>query len=294
MNYLVTSCGESPPTNNDGSRRSVGSGEKQNVSASTPVKNDRSSGRIDMSNNNISPIHDYRPDVTGRRTTTTATRSDAQQTPPRSSTSATSSSVLDRSPTAASYVRPASGRSAMDLYAAIHESKKRLLAQQPMVVKAATAALQRTSPPTKPVTSAIRRQPSVERQSDRYRPRDDRSARYDFKRLLLQTNMAGGRRAQQSAVVRLQQPAAPPPLTPRSRVVPAAVRGGPAVFGRKGGPLSSSWKSNVLSSTIQEDCREDEDYCGTGTIGIPKSASLVNRTLKGFAAATCSALETAL
>lgn len=297
MNFLVTSCGESSPPNNDGSRRSAGSGDKQNVSASTPVKNDRSSGRIDMSNNNISPIHDYRADVTGRRTTTTAaTPSDLQQIP-RSSTSASPSSVLDRSPTAAPCIRPASSRSAMDLYAAIHESKKRLLAQQPVAVTAATASLQRTSPPksvTSTTNTAIRRQPPVERQSDRYRPRDDRSARYDFKRLLLQTNMAGGRRAQQSAVVRLQQPAAQPPLTPRSRVVPAAVRGGPAVIGRKGGPLSSSWKSNVLSSTIQEDCREDEDYCGTGTTGVPKSASLVNRTLKSFAAATCSTLETAL
>lgn len=287
MNFLVTSCGETPPPNNDGSRRSVDVGEKQNVSASTPVKNDRSSGRIDMSNNNISPIHDYHPDGTGRRTTTV---SDLQQTS-RSSTSASPSSVLDRSPAATPYVRPASGRSAMDLYAAIHESKKRLLAQQSAaaaVTAATAAAIHRTSPP-KPVTAttstAIRRQPPVERQSGRYRPRDDRSARYDFKRLLLQTNMAGGRRAQQSAVVRLQQPVAPP--MPRSRV-------GPAVIGKKGGPLSSSWKSNVLSSTIQEDCREDEDYCRTGTTGVPKSAALVNHTLKGFAAATCSTLETAL
>lgn len=276
---------DTPPStsNNSSNRRNVDGTEKQNVSASTPVKNDRSSDRIDMSNNNISPIHDYRPGTTARRVTTPG---DRQQTP----TAASPSSALDRSPAVPPYIRPASGRSAMDLYAAIHESKKRLLTQQPVAVIA-------TREPTAAVTgtgTAIRRQPPVERQSDRYRPRDNRSARYDFKRLLLQTNMAGGRRTQQSAVVRLQQPA-PAPTTPRSRVGPSAIRvGGPVAtaVGRKGGP-SPAWRSNVLSSTIQEDCREDEDYSGTGT-SIPKSAALVNRTLKSFAAATCSTLETAL
>lgn len=247
------------------------------MSASTPVKNDRSAGRIDMSSSNISPIHgDCR----------------------------TSLRVLDgrASPAAAApIVRPASGRSAMDLYAAIHESKKRLLGQQPVAAvlqsrsqtpvaavlqsrsQTPMAALLQQRSPVSPATTNAARTP--ERQSDRTcKPRDDRSARYDFKRLLLQTNMAGGRRAQQSAVVRLQQPAQPPP----TRTTPVTATG------KRG----SSWKSNVLSSTIQEDCREDEDYyrCAAD-VGVPRSASLVSRTLKGLnatAASTCSALETAL
>lgn len=259
------------------------------MSASTPVKNDRSAGRIDMSSSNISPIHgDCR----------------------------TSLRVLDgrASPAAAApIVRPASGRSAMDLYAAIHESKKRLLGQQPVAAvlqsrsqtpvtavlqsrsqtpvaavlqqrsQTPVAALLQQRSPVSPATTNAARTP--ERQSDRTcKPRDDRSARYDFKRLLLQTNMAGGRRAQQSAVVRLQQPAQPPP----TRTTPVTATG------KRG----SSWKSNVLSSTIQEDCREDEDYyrCAAD-VGVPRSASLVSRTLKGLnatAASTCSALETAL
>lgn len=223
-----------------------------------------------MSNDNISPIH-------RRSSPAGCSASDRQQR----------------------VLRPASGRSAMDLYAAIHESKKRLLGsgqqQQPTAVTVQKAPLGRDAAVT--VTAVRRRrqqqlQPAaVER--DRYRPRgDDRSAaRYDFKRLLLQTNMAGGRRAQQSAVVRLQQPVAPP-----SRLVTCKSSSTP----------TSSWKSNVLSSTIQEDCREDENYCctddvigtnGTGSDGVvPKSTALVNRTLRGLAAAatSCSALETAL
>lgn len=219
------------------------------MSASTPVKNDdRSAGRIDTSADSISPIRVYR--------------------------------------------RPTnSHRSAMDLYAAIHESKKRLLGgQQPAVSSIlktspspVVSSVLKTSPPSRPATTAVRRQ-----QADRYRPRDDRSAaRYDFKRLLLQTNMAGGRRAQQSAVVRLQQPVTSPP----SRLVTPSSVGLGGGTTRRGGP--PSWKSNVLSSTIQEDCREDERCCDDDD-GLLKSAALVNRALKGLATTSCSALETAL
>lgn len=257
-----------------------------------------------MSSSNISPIHGCgsRPDSTSK---------DRRTSPP--------SARQDRTGPAAAVpsVRPASGRSAMDLYAAIHESKKRLLGQQPAAEVAVTAvrsppgtaiATALRSPPRGPAVTAVRSPPrgtavttvirSPDRQSDRYRPRDDRSATYDFKRLLLQTNMAGGRRAQQSAVVRLQQrqPAQPPTSTlPRTAPVVAGrrIRGG------------APWKSDVLSSTIPEDCREDEygyDFNGsTAFAAMPKSSALVNRTLKSFAAAaaapdgsTCSALETAL
>lgn len=276
-----------------------------------------------MSSNNISPIHDYRPG----RGTPPVMASDHQRrlpsspTPPpspdnrnRPSTTAAPSPATgaDRDPatgTPSTSVRPASGRSAMDLYAAIHESKKRLLGQQPaaaavVVARSPTAApvqtpRQQPTPTIRAAQTAVVRRPP-ERQSDRCRPRDDRSARYDFKRLLLQTNMAGGRRAQQSAVVRLQQP-------PPQRAALTGVRGGPAVTGSPSGRRGllsssmSSWKSNVLSSTIQEDCREDEHYDDFGTTGtgdgVPRSAALVNRTLKGLqtsVSSTCSALETAL
>uniref|UniRef100_A0A2S2R768 Uncharacterized protein n=1 Tax=Sipha flava TaxID=143950 RepID=A0A2S2R768_9HEMI len=244
------------------------------VSASTPVKdNDRSAGRIDMSSSNISPI-----------------RGDWLASPPRA-VSYGRVTTVDRGHVPSA--RPAFGRSAMDLYAAIHESKKRLLGQQPAVCGAQArtqtppviVAPQRSPVPSSVATNAAVQRTAPERQSDRtYKPRDVRSARYDFKRLLLQTNMAGGRRAQQSAVARLQQPAQPP-----VRTVPVMAAG----------KRTSSWKSNVLSSTIQEDCREDEDcYRCAADVGVPRSASLVNRTLKGLnvgtAAATGSALETAL
>ncbi|XP_001944548.2 uncharacterized protein LOC100163301 [Acyrthosiphon pisum] len=263
------------------------SDRERNVSASTPVKNDRSAGRIDMSSNNISPIRDCRPSPTGRPQTnnTQQHRTPAIKSPPGDG---------QRTPAVQQpYVRPASGRSAMDLYAAIHESKKRLLGQQPVATQAITTAVQATQLRTQPQAPAVvRRQP--ERQSDRYRPRgDDRSAaRYDFKRLLLQTNMAGGRRAQQSAVVRLQQPPPPPRAGPAP--VPQLLSTSAGHFRRT--PSGSSFrKSNVLTSTIQEDCREDEDCHGTSV--VPRSAALVSRTLKGLqatAAPTCSALETSL
>jgi len=255
-----------------------------------------------MSSNNISRIRDYRARPTGRpqthdpqqhRTPTVQSappgdghRTPAVQSPPGDG---------HRTPAAQQpYVRPASGRSAMDLYAAIHESKKRLLGQQPVAAQAITAQVQATQHRTLPQPAAVVRRPP-ERQSDRYRPRgDDRSAaRYDFKRLLLQTNMAGGRRAQQSAVVRLQQP--PPPS--RSGPVPVPQLQSTAASGHfRRTPSGSSFrKSNVLASTIQEDCREDEDCPGASV--VPRSAALVSRTLKGLQAAaapTCSALETSL
>lgn len=254
-----------------------------------------------MSSNNISPIHGYRPG----RGTPPVMASDRRRLPSSPSPPPTAT-VSDGDPATGplgTSVRTASGRSAMDLYAAIHESKKRLLGQQPAAVVARNpnTAPERT-PTVRTAQTAAAPPPVVvrrpaERQSDRCGPRDDRSARYDFKRLLLQTNMAGGRRAQQSAVVRLQQP--PPPQ--RSRAAPTGARGGLAVNGSPSGRRGhlSSWKSNVLSSTIQEDCREDEHYedSGTGDVGVPRSAALVNRTLKGFrtgGSSTCSALETAL
>lgn len=283
--------------NGDNSGRDRSAGHERNVSASTPVKNDRSAGRIDMSSNNISPIRDCRASPTGRpQTQQHRTPAPALQSPPGGGHR---TSAVQQQP----YVRPASGRSAMDLYAAIHESKKRLLGQQPAAV-AVAAAVQttpvqqqqqhhRTQPQaTVTAVAAVRRSP--ERQSDRYRPRgDDRSAaRYDFKRLLLQTNMAGGRRAQQSAVVRLQQP--PPPTRAVHTPVPQLHSTASGHFRRT--PSGSSFrKSNVLASTIQEDCREDDD----GPSVVPRSAALVSRTLKGLQAAvaaapTCSALETSL
>jgi len=271
---------------NSGRERSVG--HERNVSASTPVKDDRSAGRIDMSSNNISPIRDCRVSPTGRPQIhdPKLQRTLTPQSPPGDKHR--TAPITAQQP----YVRPASGRSAMDLYAAIHESKKRLLGQQPATV-AVTAPVQAKQHRTQPQMNAaavVRRSP--ERQSDRYRPRgDDRSAaRYDFKRLLLQTNMAGGRRAQQSAVVRLQQP--PPP--PRAVPAPLLSTGAGSHFRRT--PSGSSFrKSNVLASTIQEDCREDEECHGASV--VPRSATLVSRTLKGLQAAatpTCSALETSL
>jgi len=271
--------------NNSGRERSTG--HERNVSASTPVKNDQSAGRIDMSSNNISPIRDCRASPIGRPQTheTQQHRTPTPQSPP---------SDGHRTPAAQQpYVRPASGRSAMDLYAAIHESKKRLLGQQPAVVAVPTA-IQATQHRTQPQATAVMRRPP-ERQSDRYRPRgDDRSAaRYDFKRLLLQTNMAGGRRAQQSAVVRLQQPPPPPRVGPAP--VPQLLSTATSGHFRRTPSGSSFRKSNVLASTIQEDCREDEDCQGASV--VPRSAALVSRTLKGLqasAAPTCSALETSL
>jgi len=263
------------------------SGRERNVSASTPVKNDRSAGRIDMSSNNISPIRDCRVSPTGRPQPhdPKQQRTPTPQSPPGDK---------HRTPTAQQpYVRPASGRSAMDLYAAIHESKKRLLGQRPATV-AVTATAQATQQRMQPQAAAVVRRPP-ERQSDRYRPRgDDRSAaRYDFKRLLLQTNMAGGRRAQQSAVVRLQQPPPPPRAGPAP--LPHVLSTGAGGHFRRTSSGSSFRKSNVLASTIQEDCREDEDSHGASV--VPRSAALVSRTLKGLQAAavpTCSALETSL
>lgn len=329
-----TIAGTLSPTmlNHSGNHQS--SGDKQNVSASTPVKNDRSAGQIDMSSNNISPIQDYRTATTGRRVVTydrpspdgqhrlSQPRSpDGRFSIPRSPDGKRNSqqhqqqqlsprlpdgqhprspqwpASADRGPAATPFVRPASGRSAMDLYAAIHESKKRLLGQQPAAVAGpVTGAVAQPIPrsqPTVGAAAAVRR--STERQSDRYRPRDDRSARFDFKRLLLQTNMAGGRRTQQSAVVRLQQP------QPPARTVAPTFRGGGPMVAAKRAPSSSSsssWRSNVLASTIQEDCREDEDQsaaygCDTAAV-VPKSATLVNRTHKDLQSVTYSTLETAL
>ncbi|XP_026808730.1 uncharacterized protein LOC113550957 [Rhopalosiphum maidis] len=286
-----TSRGTPPAStsvNGDNSGRDRSAGHERNVSASTPVKNDRSAGRIDMSSNNISPIRDCRASPAGRP----LTREPQQHRTPTALQSPPGDG--HRTPAVQQpYVRPASGRSAMDLYAAIHESKKRLLGQQPAAV-AVTPAVPTTQHRTQPpATAAVRRPP--ERQSDRYRPRgDDRSAaRYDFKRLLLQTNMAGGRRAQQSAVVRLQQP--PPPARAVPSPVPQSHSTAAGHFRRT--PSGSSFrKSNVLASTIQEDCREDEDCHGPSV--VPRSAALVSRTLKGLQAAaatpTCSALETSL
>lgn len=296
----------SPPTrfDRDNHGRSLDGSvvEKQNVSASTPVKNDRSFGRIDMSSNNISPIHDCHTNPAESRLTVTSPPTDRYR---RGLPATALSSVSDRGNVAIvtkPFVpRSPSGRSAMDLYAAIHESKKRLLGGQQQSAAAMTAvtttAVTRQSSSTVSTSASAplsqrRPQPATGRQSDRYRQRatgDERSARYDFKRLLLQTNMAGGRRTQQSAVVRLQQPT---PLQPVARSSPVVVAGR-----NSRGPTSPSWKSNVLSSTIQEDCREDEDYypCNGDNDGVLKSAALVNRTLKSLAAATtCSTLETAL
>lgn len=276
--------------------------DKQNVSASTPVKNDRSSGRIDMSSSNISPIHDCRASPAERRLPVASPPTDRYHR----GLPAAVPTVSDRGNVATAtkpfVPRSPSGRSAMDLYAAIHESKKRLLGGQqpsPANTTAVTAAtvVMRQSPSTASVLAPPSQRPqpaAVGRQSNRYRPRagnDEHSARYDFKRLLLQTNMAGGRRTQQSAVVRLQQPTSP--LQPVTRNNPVSVAGRSS----RGGPTSPSWKSNVLSSTIQEDCREDEDCysCNGDRDGVLKSAALVNRTLKSLAAATtCSTLETAL
>lgn len=287
------------PATTDVSHTPPDAGRQRNVSAaSTPVRDDdRNAGRtIDMSNDNISPIRDCRTSPSAA-----AVRDDRQRVPPPAV-------VINRRcvGTAGPPVRPASGRSAMDLYAAIHESKKRLLGHhQPaepvparrIVDTTVSAAPRRIVDATVP---AARRSPP-ERPSpvDRYRPRDDRrsAARYDFKRLLLQTNMAGGRRAQQSAVVRLQQP--PPPPPPH---VPSSNGGGMAGGrARARGPYLTAVAGGrkvqprrAFVSTIQEDCAEDENG-GYGEAAVPKSSALVNSAAKTFAASTtCSALETAL
>ncbi|XP_050534205.1 uncharacterized protein LOC126901608 [Daktulosphaira vitifoliae] len=253
-------CNKTPTKNNN----SCGAADSSNVSASTPVKANGTPSLIDMSSNNLSPIQ--------RSPTTAYNKPSPVGLQP-------SNNVSKRSPPPAVTVRPASGRSAMDLYAAIHESKKRLLGAQQAPV---SQPIQGT-----PVPKIEIKRP--ERQSDRVHRKENNptAARYDFKRLLLQANMSSGRRTGgQSAVTRLQQPLPPPPPPPPSK--PTVIQSN-----RLAAPLQSrmlqvtsrvgkvpSWsKSNVLSSTIQEDCREEEDDYGSA---LPKSSALVKRTLKDF------------
>ncbi|XP_050424296.1 uncharacterized protein LOC126835635 [Adelges cooleyi] len=264
------------PTKNINNNRNNDSSEvdNSNVSASTPVKAHGTPNRIDMSSANLSPIQRSPAGCYGRPSPVSLSTNNSKRSPPPSAVT----------------VRPASGRSAMDLYAAIHESKKRLLGvYQPVPATAVERHPTQASPPG-PVAAEIRR--PAERQSDRVHRRDNNpsTARYDFKRLLLHANMSGGRRnGGQSAVTRLQQPPPQPQPTNRTSVVESGsrlLRSAPPqprllqTTGRAGRAQASWNKSNVLSSTIQEDCREDEDGYGSG---VPKSTALVKQTLRGFA-----------
>lgn len=107
--------------------------------------------------------------------------------------------------------------------------------------------------------------------SDRHgrAPATTTTSRNDFKQLLLRTNFGSNSVSKSSAVERLKNKV---PLSPKK---------------------SSSWKSDVLSSTIPEVCSEEDEQIQTPTQTIPVSSALVNQQNKAFARYSPT-LETAL
>ncbi|XP_075216055.1 NHS actin remodeling regulator GUK-holder isoform X2 [Lycorma delicatula] len=110
--------------------------------------------------------------------------------------------------------------------------------------------------------------------------------RNDFKQLLLRTGCGSNTAGKPSAVERLKNKTPMPAPSPQRK----------------------TWKSDVLSSTILEDCDEDEEQFGeeiendvkktaeikNPNLAIPKSSALVNQQCKAFQARSSPTLETAL
>lgn len=112
------------------------------------------------------------------------------------------------------------------------------------------------------------------------------TSRNDFKQLLLRTGWGSIAAGKPSAVERLKNKVPTPAPSPQRK----------------------TWKSDVLSSTILEDCDEEDERFGdeiendvektaqikSPDLSIPKSSALVNQQCKAFQARSSPTLETAL
>ncbi|XP_018897383.2 uncharacterized protein gukh isoform X2 [Bemisia tabaci] len=221
-------------------------------------------------------------------------------------------------------------RTGMDLYAVIHESKKRIKAlqngtsfeepcpsnhsSQNNLTKSSSfnSSLSKSGEDcskeqviTAPKIMSTTRSHSVNDFKpviEKFRP-SSQTSRYDFKKLLLKTGWGSSNRLSEkvSAVERLKNKTSPEKQAKESKfsVVDRLRERTPTP--RKKQP----WKSNVLSSTIPEDCAEDEEPSkklnGSEAkestdqtsekrlslylekeLSIPKSSALVNQQLKAF------------
>lgn len=114
------------------------------------------------------------------------------------------------------------------------------------------------------------------------------TSRNDFKQLLLRTGWGSNAAGKPSAVERLKNKSPAPTPAPS--------------------PQRKTWKTDVLSSTITEDCDEDDERLSDGNKNdvlktaqnkssdstIPKSSALVSQQSKSFQARSSPTLETAL